>query len=139
MSQINPKEIIAFNRDPKNYNLKIQILDEDKKVADFIVAVADKKENQIYGLMNLEKMPNNQGMLFIFDDSEIVNMWMRNTMIPLDMIFIDENDIIVNIAQNTQPYSLDLISSNKPVDKVLEINSGLSQKLGIKIGQKISE
>ncbi len=64
-------------------------------------------------------------------------MWMKNTKIPLDIVFIDKDDVIVNIVTNTTPYSLDLIPSEAKVNKVLEINGGITKKLGIKIGDKI--
>jgi uncharacterized membrane protein (UPF0127 family) len=64
-------------------------------------------------------------------------MWMKNTRIALDMVFIDKNNQIATIVTNTEPYSLDIISSEKEVKKVLEINAGLVKKFGIKVGQKI--
>jgi len=128
-----------FNRDLKNYNVKLQIFESTTKpkAIEFRVAIADNDKTRVEGLMNLQKLASNQGMLFIFDNNQIVNMWMKNTIIALDMIFIDENDVIVNIKENTEPFSLAIISSQKPAKKVLEINAGLSKKLGIKNGQKI--
>ena len=126
-----------FNHDPKNYNVKLQIFDNDKKTTEFLVAIANNSDTREYGLMNLDKLDQKHGMIFIFDSNLVVNMWMKNTLIPLDMIFIDENNIIVNIKEDTKPLSLEIISSQKIVKKVLEINAGLSKKLGIKNGQKI--
>jgi uncharacterized membrane protein (UPF0127 family) len=126
-----------FNRDLKNYNVKLQIFAGEHKTAEFSVAIANNDATREYGLMNLSKLNQKRGMLFIFDDSLIIKMWMKNTLIPLDMIFIDENNVIVNIKENAEPLSLAIISSQKMVRKVLEINGGLSKKLGIKNGQKI--
>lgn len=135
---IDAKEVVEFNRDPKNYNAKLNIVDFDnKKIAEFMVAIAKTPESKIYGLMNLDELPENFGMLFLADKKEIVAMWMKNTRIPLDMIFIDENNLVVNIKTNAKPYSLDIISSEVEAAKTLEINAGLVAKLGIKIGQKI--
>jgi uncharacterized membrane protein (UPF0127 family) len=135
---IDAKEILKFNRDLKNYNAKLQILDSDnKKITEFTIAIADDENKKMYGLMNLEELPQTHGMLFPFFKNQIVVMWMKNTRIPLDMLFIDKNNLIANIKINAEPYSLNLISSEKKVKKVLEINGGLSEKLGIKIGQKI--
>ena len=129
---------LEFNRDPENYNAKLQIIDEkNNEVAQFNIAIADSSKKKLQGLMNLESLPQNQGMIFLFDESQIIAMWMKNTLIPLDMIFIDENNIIVNIKTNTIPHSLDIISSVKNITKVLEINAGIVEKLGIKVGQKI--
>jgi uncharacterized protein len=133
----SPKEIIQFNQDPKNYNFKLQILDSNKEIASFFVAIANSDESKIYGLMNIKELPKNFGMIFPFDDEEIIYMWMKNTLISLDMVFINEDDVIVHIHEKATPRSLDIIPSEKPAIKVLEINGGLAKKLGIKIGQKI--
>lgn len=87
--------------------------------------------------MNLKKLHPKYGMIFIFESPRIINMWMKNTYIPLDMIFIDENNQIIKIEKNTTPHSLEIISSDKKAIKVLEINAGLSDKFDIKIGNKI--
>jgi uncharacterized protein len=135
---IDAREILEFNRDPQNYNVKLTIIDSDEKeIAEFLVAVAKTEESRIFGLMNLDKLPKNFGMVFPSKRNEVATMWMKNTRIPLDMIFINENNIIANIKTNTTPYSLDLISSEVKVKKVLEINAGLVEKLGIKVGQKV--
>lgn len=126
-----------FNRDPKNYNVKLQIFDNSKKIGEVLVAIANNDRTREYGLMNLERLDQKRGMLFVFDDNRVINMWMKNTLIPLDMIFIDENNFIINIKELTEPLSLTVISSQKMAKKVLEINGGLSKKLGIKNGQKI--
>ncbi len=131
------KNIIKFNQNPKNYNLKLQIFDSDKFIAEFMIAKAKSEELKIYGLMNLNELPQNFGMIFPFDQQQIINMWMKNTLIALDMIFIDENNEIISIKKNAEPKSLDIISSQKPAKMVLEVNGGISDKLGIKIGQKI--
>ncbi|MBU6339100.1 MAG: DUF192 domain-containing protein [Rickettsiales bacterium] len=135
---VSAKENRQFNSNPKNYNVKLQILNQQKQqIAEFATAIADTNEKKRTGLMFLESMPSNQAMLFLFEESEIISMWMKNTKIPLDMLFIDKNNIIVDIVDNTSPYSLKIISSRKPVNKVLEINAELSKSLKIKIGDKV--
>lgn len=135
---LDAEELKQFNRDPKNYNVKLQILNPDNnQVAEFMVAVADDNNKKMYGLMNLDYLPSNFGMLFTFDKSQVVTMWMKNTLIPLDLLFIDDRDLIVNIKNNATPRSLEIISSEKPVQKVIEINGGLASKLEITVGQKI--
>ncbi len=135
---IDSREILHFNKDPKNYNLKLQIFNQkEKKIAEFMVAVADDDEKRLYGLMNLKHLPQNQGMVFPFLVSQHVYMWMKNTKIPLDMIFIDSDDKIAYIFPDAQPNSIEVISSQVPVKKVLEINAGLAEKFGIKVGQVI--
>ena len=135
---LDAKEILEFNRDLQNYNVKVQIMaSSHSEVAQFSVAIADSEYKKMYGLMNLDKLPEGYGMLFPFLTSQVISMWMRNTHIALDMLFIDSDNVIVTIKANAQPYSLDIISSEKEVKKVLEINGGSVEKYGIKVGQKV--
>lgn len=108
-----------------------------KQIAHFKIALADNNKKRAYGLMNLKSLPEDHGMLFTFYPSQVVSMWMKNTFIPLDMIFIDSDNEIATIAKNTIPHSLEIISSRREVIMVLEINGGISEKLGLKVGQKI--
>ncbi len=103
----------------------------------FEISIADTPEKRAKGLMHVKNMPDNNGMLFKFESPRVINMWMKNTYIPLDMIFINENHIVIGIAKNTTPHSLENISSKKPAMYVLEINGGLSDKYNIKIGDKV--
>lgn len=77
------------------------------------------------------------GMLFLFTENRMVTMWMKNTYIPLDILFIDQKGVIVHIAKSTVPESLDFISSGKPVISALELNAGLTNSLNIQVGDKI--
>ena len=88
--------------------------------------------------MHIEAMENDEGMLFIFDPGRNVSMWMRNTPMPLDMIFINKEGRIINIAKNTTPYSTKGISSGGIINWVLEINGGLSDRMNIKNGDLVS-
>jgi len=135
---IDGEAILSFNRDLQNYNVKLQVIDQkNKTIAEFFVAIADNDNKKMYGLMNLDSLPKDYGMLFPFFESHIVTMWMKNTRIPLDMIFIDNHNIIVSIKTHATPYSLDIISSEKEAAKALEVNAGSVDKLKIKVGQKI--
>jgi uncharacterized membrane protein (UPF0127 family) len=127
-----------FNSNFKNYNRILDIFaDGSTKVASFKIAIADTEKKKQYGLMNLNEMPQDHGMVFTFYPSQMVNMWMKNTNIPLDMIFIDADNEIAAIKSNTVPHSLELISSGREVTMALEINAGLSEKFGLEIGQKV--
>jgi|GEM_PF-969307 len=135
---LGASDIAGFNRDLKNYNAKLQIFDRNSKlVASFNIAIAKSDEQKMYGLMNLKKLPEDHGMLFSFKESQVINMWMKNTEIPLDMIFIDTDDEISAIRSHAKPNSLELISSEKEARYVLEINAGLAQELGIEARQKV--
>ena len=90
------------------------------------------------GLMGRKSLPDGQGMLFDFGSEQRLDMWMKNTFIPLDMIFIGADGRIGRIAENTKPLSSRLISSGGPVRAVLEINAGTARKLGIAPGDVVS-
>lgn len=101
------------------------------------IEIADSPEKQRTGLMFRKYMPENAGMLFLFDRSERIGMWMKNTYLPLDMLFIDENGLIQDIAENTEPLSLKTIESKTDVSAVLETNAGFVKKNKINTGDKV--
>jgi uncharacterized membrane protein (UPF0127 family) len=90
------------------------------------------------GLMYREKMAENQGMLFLFDDSDVRSFWMKNTLISLDMIFVDEKDQIITIQKHTTPLSEQSYVSSGPAKYVLEVNAGFTDKHRIKVGDRIA-
>lgn len=100
----------------------------------FNVWVADTDKHREQGLMMVKSLAANTGMLFIFDQPERIQMWMKNTLIPLDMLFIDANGRIDSIAANTTPMSLKIIDAKLPVLAVLEIAGGAADKAGVKAG-----
>jgi len=104
----------------------------------FNVEVADTPETQTMGLMNRTEMPKDHGMLFVFEQEYFGAMWMKNTYIPLDMIFIDFQGKIVKIHHLAKPLSIRPISSDKLVKAVLEINGGLSRSIGLSVGDQIN-
>ena len=135
IAKFDPAE---FNTNFKNYNQKIVIVNNyNQNIAEFMVAIADTAEKQSYGLMNLNSLPENLGMLFLKNEPQQIYMWMKNTVIPLDMIFIDKDFKINYIEKNTKPFSLDTIISKENSIGVLEINGGIADKLKIKEGYKI--
>ena len=116
---------------------KVTIQTQDNKVYDFNVELALTPRQQAKGLMLRTFMDNEAGMLFLFNEEAPRRFWMKNTLIPLDIIFIRENGIIHHIHENAQPHDLSGAPSNGPVSAVLEINGGLSEKLGIKKGDRL--
>jgi len=100
----------------------------------FNVWIADTDARREQGLMMVKSLAPNTGMLFIFDQPEKVQMWMKNTLIPLDMLFINAEGRIDSIAANTTPMSLKIIDAKRPVLAVLEIAGGAAAKAGIKAG-----
>ena len=90
------------------------------------------------GLMNRQSLAPDRGMIFPYDPPRPASFWMKNTLIPLDMIFVRPDGTIGSIAANTVPLSLDPVPSGEPVAAVLEIAGGRSAELGISAGDKVS-
>jgi uncharacterized membrane protein (UPF0127 family) len=105
---------------------------------EFDIWVADTPERQTQGLMFVRDLPPNQGMLFVQREPRNISMWMKNTFIPLDMLFIDPRGQVVKIAANTEPHSLNTISSGAPVMAVLELKGGEAARRHIGQGDVIS-
>ncbi|HXV73621.1 MAG TPA: DUF192 domain-containing protein [Sphingomonadales bacterium] len=103
----------------------------------FEVEVARTPDEWGVGLMHRMAMPENHGMLFVYPGLRPITMWMKNTYIPLDMLFILPDGTVSSIAENTTPLSLELVSSRAPALAVLELNAGIVKKLGIREGDLV--
>jgi hypothetical protein len=104
----------------------------------FAVEIASTPEEQAKGLMFRRELPEGQGMLFDFHREQPTSFWMKNTYIPLDMIFIRGDGRILRIAENTVPLSEALVPSGGPVRAVLEVVAGTARKLGIAPGDRVA-
>jgi len=104
----------------------------------FNVAIADTAARQELGLMYVRSLPSDAGMLFPQREPQLMSMWMKNTLIALDMLFIDARGRIVCLLEQTKPQSLEILSCDKPVKAVLEINGGEARKRGIRRGDRVS-
>jgi uncharacterized membrane protein (UPF0127 family) len=103
----------------------------------FQVELARKPEDRERGLMFRRYLPRDRGMLFDFGRPEPAGMWMENTFLPLDMLFIRADGTIARIEAHTEPLSRRLIAAGEPVLGVLELNSGVCDELGIKAGDRV--
>ena len=103
----------------------------------FSVEVMRDDAQRARGLMFRRYLPADRGMLFDFKREEPISMWMKNTFISLDMIFVDRTGRIVSIAQDTEPLSERIIPSGGPAYAVLEVNAGTARRLGIKPGDRL--
>jgi len=103
----------------------------------FTVEVARSLEEQAQGLMNRQSLGPDRGMIFPYDPPVAASFWMKNTLIPLDMIFIRKDGVIARIEANTVPLSLDPVAAGEPVAAVLELAGGRSAELGISAGAKV--
>ena len=117
-------------------NEKIDVSIYNKNIT-FNVEVAKTIEERRTGLMYRKKLLNNEGMLFIFPREKIIQLWMKNTYIPLDVLFISENKEIVDIKKNMEKLSETIVKSKVKSKYALEFNAGLINKLDIEIGDKV--
>jgi uncharacterized protein len=104
---------------------------------DFDVYLALTPEQQRRGLMHVRRLPGFTGMLFVYDGDDVRSMWMKNTYIPLDILFIRSDGSVESIARMTEPLSLRSITSGEPVRYVLELNGGVADELGIDSGSTV--
>ena len=103
----------------------------------FLVELATTADEKDSGLMHRSELPDGRGMLFDFSPPQLVSMWMKDTLIPLDMIFIQADGHILRIAQNTEPLSTMAIPSGGLVKGVLEVIGGTAKKYGIGPGDRV--
>jgi len=105
---------------------------------DFIVELAGTAEEQARGLMFRKELAPDKGMIFPFPQERMASFWMKNTLIPLDIIFVRGDGTIESIAANTTPYSLDPVESGEPVAAVLELAGGRAAELAIAPGDVVN-
>ena len=109
----------------------------DSIYSKFEIEISEDEYETQRGLMDRYEMANNRGMLFIFPNVQPRSFYMKNTYIPLDIIYIDEDKSIVSIQKNAKPLDESSLPSGLPAKYVLEINAGLTQQLNIEVGDKI--
>jgi uncharacterized membrane protein (UPF0127 family) len=110
---------------------------KDGALHSFQVEMATTPQARSRGLQERKKLGKNEGMFFWFDEPKQVRMWMKDTPLPLDIIFIRQNSTIAGIAAHTRPYSMEEIPAPEPVIAVLELNAGRANALNIKSGDNI--
>jgi len=116
----------------------LQITTQVGMPVSFQIEIADTDAAREQGLQNRATLADNQGMLFVFPDEQIQTFWMKNTELPLDMIFINADKKIVGIVANATPFSLTPLYVSTPSRYVLEIKGGLTQSLGIHTGDLVN-
>lgn len=129
--EITPQDI-DFTRDGE-----LSIFKNDSLIQTIEVEFAKNDEERALGLMYRSSMDEHQGMWFIFPEEAPRSFYMRNTEIPLDIIYLDKDKKVVSIAKNARPYDETSLPSEKPAMYVLEINGGLSDKWGIEKGDRM--
>jgi uncharacterized protein len=116
----------------------LSITTESGQRLDFQVEWALTAEQRARGLMERETLADNAGMLFDFGETRMVTMWMANTPLSLDMVFIDESGLVVRVAAKTTPFSEAIVGSGKPVRYALEIRGGRAAELGLTAGARLA-
>ncbi|MCZ3378529.1 DUF192 domain-containing protein [Rhizobium sp. AG207R] len=131
-AQTAGQQSMAFDSEP------LSIASSKGQTHKFTVELALTPAQLEFGLMYRDKMPADQGMLFDFGTTRPVMMWMKNTELPLDMLFLDQKGVITHIQENAVPYSEAIISSGGPVAYVIELNAGIVRKLGLAVGDTVT-
>ena len=121
----------SFEKEP------LTIVHQDGKRSELTAELALTASQRSQGLMYRRSMPSDEGMLFDFFEDRLVTMWMRNTYLPLDMIFAQKDGIISHIHKGAVPQDESIISSQTPVRFVLELNAGAVERRNIRVGDKL--
>jgi uncharacterized membrane protein (UPF0127 family) len=132
---VSPKTIFANLQAPEFTKTVCEIIINKKEIKKLYLEIADTEKKRSYGLMNREEIMVDNGMLFIWDKSEKRNFWMKNTLLNLDLFFINLKGIIVGIYRNAKALDQKNISSNEKVKFVLEMNAG---ELKSQVGDKLN-
>ena len=128
---------VSFSKEKMNSEKLIWIVNEEKTIK---LEISDNFHKRKVGLMNRVTLENDEGMIFIYDKVEPVNIWMHNTLIPLDIIFLKKNQII-KITPDVPPcpaLPCRLYPSTYPVDMIIEINAGQAKVMNLEIGDKLT-
>lgn len=116
---------------------ELDVLDNGSTRASFDIEIAETDSARERGLMERESLPEDSGMLFIFDDEQERSFWMANTPLSLDIIFINADQEIVSMEKYARPYSPDQVPSEEPAQYVLEVQAGYADSHGILVGDQI--
>ena len=128
------KVVVSFK---KEGILNIKKADSDSIIETLVIEIADNDYEIQTGLMYRTNLQTNQGMLFIFPDSDYRSFYMKNTKIPLDIIYINEAQRIISFQKNAKPFDETSLPSAAPAKYVLEINAGLSDEWQLEVGDTI--
>ena len=127
----NPSTAAEPEKLLQNFNKTQLYIETHHRCIFFSVYIAGTREQKSQGLMFIEFMPISEGMIFIYAINTPISMWMKNTFIPLDMLFIKEDGKVTKITAQTEPMSEKIIHSDEKVRAVLELNAGVAEYFGI--------
>ena len=136
--QPTSNSVSAIERSPAGLDqVPLTVTTTGGKAHRFTVEVARTAEEQAQGLMNRQSLAPDRGMIFPYAVPIAASFWMKNTLIPLDMIFVRADGTVARIEANTAPLSLDPVAAGEPVGAVLELAGGRAAELGITAGAKV--
>jgi len=135
LMMLNPQ--VSLNPQDNHPEERVVLKLQDKTLLSYNIETALTPEEHNKGLMGRDTLPPNFGMLFLFSGDEERRFWMRNTRIPLDIVFIKNDGSIHHIHHMAKPYDETFISSNGPVRAVLEVQGGEMKKYGVQIGDAV--
>lgn len=138
---VDPKERIKNIKEPefkKEGELEFLKKDGKTQIKKIDVELAENDEERMQGMMYRKSMDDEKGMLFIFQREEPQSFWMKNTIIPLDIMYVNSKKEIVKIHKNTTPFSESSLPSEKPATYVVEVSGGFTDRYGVKEGDIIS-
>lgn len=127
----------AQGQSPAGLEVVTLCITSNGKTRAFKTEIAKTSAQQAKGMMFRTGIADDEAMLFPFPEPKVASFWMRNTVIPLDIVFIRSNGTIESIAENTIPYSTDPVAAGETVTAVLEVRGGLTAELGITAGDKV--
>lgn len=134
----NASQPVADRTAPSGLDLVLLSVRSGNRTHAFTVEVARTSEEQAQGMMFRESLGPDQGMIFPFQEPRLASFWMRNTLIPLDIIFVRADGTIARIAANAVPLSEEPVAVGEPVTAVLELRGGRAAELGIREGDRVT-
>jgi uncharacterized protein len=133
-AQVSRQDLVSLDEFPKG---TLEIVHE-RQAHKFDIWIAETPKQQSQGLMFVRDLPENRGMLFVAQAPRVFSMWMMNTYIPLDMVFIGSDGRIKKIAANTTPHSLATVSSDEPVKAIVELKGGEAARRSLQVGDRVT-
>lgn len=127
---------ISANAEEKTHSTALTVSQGDEKIV-LNLEIAACAQQRIRGLQGRTSLDDDAGMLFLIDPVDKVSMWMKDTFIPLDILFVDADDRVVGVVESTTPLSLRSISSPQVVAAVVEVNAGFIRRSGIRLGHSV--
>ena len=132
-----PEQLVGWKQELVKIKKVLPLTNDIRESVVIKAYIADTPTKRTQGLMHVTDLPENEGMLFVFRPPRYVSMWMKNTVISLDIVFIKADGTIAHVHQEAKPLSLQSIPSIYKVKWVLELNAGVAEKLSLKAGDKL--